>query len=137
MPDTAIGRKALALGYRRGYAKGLSQGMRRGQQRGIKEGWRRGVIDGMRQVITRQIKQRFGPPPATLQRWIESIAEARTLERIASGLAKAKDLDQLKKLVAGSKVSSRPSAVRVRPEGPARAVDWRRPRRQPPIRRPH
>ena len=131
-----IGRKAT--GYRQGYAKGMQQGMRKGLQKGIKEGRRKGVSDGMRHVILRQIKQRFGPAPVTLQRRIERIADARTLERVASAVLKANDLEQLRRLVAYAELA--PTRRRVgfptRREGPAGAVDKRRPRRLAPVRYP-
>lgn len=139
MPESISGRRAIALGYRQGYAKGMQKGVRKGLQKGINEGRKRGVVDGMRKVILRQIRQRFGPPPVTLERRLESIAEARTLERIAGGLLKAGDLRQFKQLVTHGSFRPKRNSQKLRalPEGPARAVDWRRPRRQAPVRYPH
>lgn len=139
MPESFLGKKAIALGYRQGYAKGMQQGMRKGVQKGIKEGRRKGVIDGMRYMILRQIKQRFGAVPMTLQHRIERIAEVRLLERIARELLKTDDVKQLKRLVAyGDFVPERKvRKFSVRPHGPASAVSARRPRRLAPVRYPH
>jgi hypothetical protein len=137
MPQTIIGKTAVALGYRQGYAKGMRQGLRRGEQRGIKEGRRKGVIDGMRRLILRQMTQRFGPVPASLQRRIESLPDAKVLERIASALLGPTGLEQLKKLAAHGKPASKGSrkTFRTLPEGPAGA-GRRRPRRRAPLRYP-
>jgi hypothetical protein len=93
----------------------------------------------MRHVILRQIKQLFGPAPATLQRQIERVAGARTLERIASALLRARDLEQLRRLVAHADLVPKqtPAAFRTRREGPVGAGDKRRPRRLAPVRYPH
>lgn len=139
MPQTIIGKRAIALGYRQGYAKGMQQGMRRGEQKGMKEGRRKGVVDGMRQLILRQIKQRFGPPPVSLQQRIERIADARMLERIASALLRSNSLEQLKKLAAYSKFvpKAKRKTFRALPEGPVGGLSRRRPRRLAPIRYPN
>jgi hypothetical protein len=138
MPQTIIAKRAIALGYRQGYAKGVRQGLRRGEQRGIKEGRRKGVIDGMRRLILRQVTQRFGPAPASLQRRIESLADARALERIASALLQPTGLEQLKKLAARGKPApkGRRKTFRALPEGPAGGLSRRRPRRLAPLRYP-
>lgn len=139
MPEATLGRKAIALAYRQGYAKGMQQGARKGLQKGIKEGRKKGVIDGMRYVIVRQIRQRFGPPPVTLLHRLERIAEAALLERIARELLKAKDVKRLEELVAyGDSVPKRKvREFSTRPEGPTSAVSPRRPRRLAPVRYPH
>ena len=136
MPESNLGRKALALGHRQGYAKGMRQGLFRGVRKGVKEGRNKGVIDGMRRVILRQMKQRFGPVPVALQRRVERIADTRALDRIAAGLLKADDLAQLGRLVIRGGVSPKRKAKRSRtlPEGPASAVNPRRPRRMKPVR---
>lgn len=121
MPQAIMGRKAI--GYRQGYAKGMQEGVRKGLGKGIKEGRRKGLSDGMRRVILKQIKQRFGSAPAALVRHIERIGDARTLERIASALPKARDLEQLRKVVA-------PALL------PKRKRRELRPRRMAPIRYP-
>lgn len=139
MPQTIIGKRAIALGYRQGYAKGMQQGMRKGVQNGIKEGRKKGVIDGMRQLILRQIRQRFGPAPMTLQRRIEGTVDVRVLERIASELLKASGLEPLRKLAAHGRFAPKRKrkAFRALPEGPAGAAGRRRPRRLAPIRYPY
>jgi hypothetical protein len=136
MPQTIIGRKAI--GYRQGYAKGMQHGLRKGLQRGLKEGRRKGVSDGMRHVILRQIRQRFGVTPATLQRRIERIVDARTLERLAGRLLKAGDLEQLGRVVAHAEFAPKPKlkGFRTRREGPSGSVNRRRPRRMAPVRHP-
>lgn len=136
MPESNLGRKAVALGHRQGYAKGMRQGLFRGIQKGAKEGRRKGVIEGMRRVILRQMKQRFGPVPAALRGRVDRIADARALDRIAAGLLKADDLAQLGRLVIRGGVSPKRKAKRSRtpPEGPASAVNPRRPRRMKPVR---
>jgi hypothetical protein len=136
MPQAIMGKKAI--GYRQGYAKGMQQGVRKGLREGIKEGRRKGVSDGMRHVILRQINQRFGSAPATLERHIERIGDVRTLERIASALLKAKDLEQLRKLVTltGLLPKQKRQGLRIRRDGPADSVNKRRPRRLAPIRYP-
>jgi hypothetical protein len=136
MPQPIIGKKAI--GYRQGYAKGMQHGLRKGHQKGIKEGRGKGVSDGMRHVILRQIRRRFGPVPATLQRRIERIAEVRTLERIASALLKADDLEQFREAVAHAELAPKPKlkGFRTRREGPAGSANRRRPRRLAPVRYP-
>ncbi|MGH8698758.1 MAG: hypothetical protein ACREVS_19885 [Burkholderiales bacterium] len=96
------------------------------------------MIDGMRQLISRQIKQRFGPPPAALQRRIESVADVRMLERMASELLKPNGLEQLKKLAGYGKLvpTRKRRTFRALPEGPAGTGSRRRPRRLAPIRYP-
>jgi hypothetical protein len=137
MPQTIIGQRAIALGYRQGYAKGMRQGLRQGEQKGIKEGRRKGVIDGMRRLILRQMTQRFGPAPASLQRRIENLTDAKALERIASALLRPTGLEQLKKLATHGKPVSkgRRKTFRALPVGPAGA-GRRRPRRLAPRRYP-
>jgi hypothetical protein len=136
MPDTNLGRKAIALGHRQGYAKGMRRGVFRGLQKGVKEGRRKGVIEGMHRVILRQMKQRFGPVPIALQGRLERIADARALDRIAAALLKSDDFAQLGKLVIRGGVAPTRKAKRSRtlPEGPASAVNPRRPRRMKPVR---
>lgn len=136
MPESTLGRKAVALGHRQGYAKGMRQGLFRGVRKGAKEGRRKGVIEGMRRVILRQMKQRFGPVPVALQGRVERIADARALDRIAAGLLKSDDLAQLGRLVIRGGASPKRKAKRSRtlPEGPASAVHPRRPRRMKPVR---
>jgi hypothetical protein len=136
MPESKLGRKALALGHRQGYAKGMRRGLYRGVQKGAKEGRREGVIEGMRRVILRQMKQRFGPVPVALQGRVGRIADARALDRIAAGLLRSDDLAELRQLVIRGGVAPKRKAKRSRtlPEGPASAVNSRRPRRIKPVR---
>jgi hypothetical protein len=69
----------------------------------------------------------------------ERLADARLLDRIARELLKADDLTRLKKLVAtGDRARKRKTWVlTARPDGPAGAVNPRRPRRLAPVRYPH
>lgn len=136
MPESNLGRKAVALGHRQGYAKGMRQGLFKGGQKGAKEGRRKGVAEGMRRVILKQAKRRFGPVPAALRARLEGIADARALERIAAGLLEAGDLAQFGRLVLRGGASTQRKAMRARllPEGPASAVNRRRPRRMKPVR---
>ncbi len=100
MPERVLGKKTVALGYRQGYAKGMQHGMQKGLQKGLKEGRRKGIQEGMRQVILRQMRQLVGPLPLTLERRINGLNDTKRLTRIAGGLFKANELEQLKKLVA-------------------------------------
>jgi hypothetical protein len=129
----------MTLAYRQGYAKGMQQGMRKGLRQGIKVGRAKGVMDGMRHVILRQMAQRFGPTPVTLQHRIERTTDARLLDRIARELLKTNDVARLRKLVAhGDPVTKRKArALTTRRDGPAGTVNPRRPRRLAPIRYPH
>jgi hypothetical protein len=90
----------------------------------------------MRRVILRQMKHRFGPVPAALRGRVDRIADARALDRIAAGLLKADDLAQLKQLVFRGGISQKRKSRRSRTpsEGPASAVNPRRPRRMKPVR---
>jgi hypothetical protein len=114
----------------------MRRGLFKGMQKGAKEGRRKGVIEGMRRVILRQMKQRFGTVPAALRGRVDRIADARALDRIAAGLLKADDLAQLGRLVSRGRVAPTRKAKRSRilPEGPASAVNPRRPRRIKPVR---
>lgn len=100
MPERVLGKKAVALGYRQGYAKGMQHGIQKGLQKGLKEGHRKGMLEGMRQIILRQMRQLIGPLPVTLERRMQSLTDVKRLTRIAGGLFKAKELEQIKKLVA-------------------------------------
>jgi hypothetical protein len=82
--------------------------------------------------------QRFGPPPPSLRRRIESLTDARALERIASALLQPTGLELLKKLAARGKAApkSRRKAFRTLPEGPVSGGGRRRPRRLAPLRYP-
>jgi len=136
MPESSPGRKAVALGYRQGYAKGMRQGLYKGVQAGAREGRRKGVIEGMRRVILKQAKRRFGPVPAALQARLERIADPRALERVAAALLEVGDSAQLGRLVSRGDAAPGREAKRFRPrqEGPASAVNPRRPRRMKPVR---
>lgn len=98
MPQAIIGKKAI--GYRQGCTKGVQQGVRKDLGKGIKEGCRKDLSEGMRRVILKQINQRFGSAPATVERHIERVSDVRILERIASALLKSRDLEQPRKLLA-------------------------------------
>jgi len=136
MSEALMGRKAA--GYRQGYAKGVQRGLRQGMQKGIKEGLSKGEIDGMRRVIQRQIRQRFGSVPASMQRRVETIGNVRTLERIADAVLKVDDLDQLSSVARGkSALKPKRGRFSARREGPAATGSKRRPRRMSPVRYPH
>jgi hypothetical protein len=139
MPETILGKRAVTLAFRQGYAKGIQQGMRKGLPHGIKAGRAKGGVDGMRHVILRQLTQRFRPTPATLQHRIERLTDARLIDRIARELLKTDDVTRLKKLVAtGDRARKRRTrGFTTGPDGPAGAVNPRRPRRLAPVRYPH
>ncbi|MFO1363570.1 MAG: hypothetical protein U1F45_14015 [Burkholderiales bacterium] len=136
MPESNLGRKAVALGHRQGYAKGMQRGLSKGLREGVAEGRRKGVLEGMQRVLLRQLKLRFGPVPAALRVRIERVTDARVLDRIAAGLAQGDDLMQLGRLVLRGGAAPKRKARRSRalPEGPASAVNPRRPRRMKPVR---
>jgi flagellar biosynthesis/type III secretory pathway protein FliH len=100
MPEKVLGKKAVALGYRQGYAKGMQHGLQKGLQKGLKEGRRKGLLEGMRQIILRQMRQLVGPLPVALERRVRGLNDAKRLTRIAGGLLRTKELEQIKKLVA-------------------------------------
>lgn len=75
-------------------ARGMEKGIERGRKEGIKEGRKEGLAQGaetarreavgrMRQVVLRQIEQRFGAVPAKVRRKIEAIDSLEPLADLA------------------------------------------------------
>ena len=52
-------------------------------------------IKGMRQVVCRQLAQRFGPLPEEVSRKLEAISSPRRLERLADKILVAKSLEEM------------------------------------------
>jgi predicted transposase YdaD len=63
--------------------------------RGRVQGQRTGEIDGMRAMLLRQLKGRFGPLPLKVRRQLKAIATREELESLADRVIVAKSLEEL------------------------------------------
>ena len=74
--------------------EGRQQGMQQGLQQGLQQGMQKGLQQGERQALARQLARRFGrldaaterrleaAGTAELERWLENILDARTLDEV-------------------------------------------------------
>ena len=74
-------------GMAKGMAKGLSQGLSQGLSEGLKQ--------GLRSTIMRIGTKRFGPPPESTSRELQSIGDAARLELLADRILDAAGWDDL------------------------------------------
>ena len=58
-----------------------------------------GTHDGMRRVLFRQIRRRFGAVPSKIRRQIEETIEPEELDRIADVVLEVKNLKQLRQVI--------------------------------------
>lgn len=61
----------------------------------IRENYRKARLEGSREMLLRQIEQRFGPAPASVRARLESISSKRGLEKIADGILTAESLGEM------------------------------------------
>lgn len=82
-------------------AKGREEGLQQGRQEGRQEGLQRGRQEALaglrrfREVVLRQLAQRFGPVPARVRRRIEALESLEPLERIAGQILTAGSLAEI------------------------------------------
>ena len=76
-------------------AAGREEGLRLGKREGLKEGKSEG-IRSLQQVLLRQLDQRFGPLPETVQDQVEAISSLRRLTRLAQQVLVVSSLRELR-----------------------------------------
>lgn len=77
-----------------GRREGLQEGLQEGRQRGLQEGLREGLREGQLQVLSQQLRRRFGALPAQVEQrlagattsellaWSEAFVDAATLDEV-------------------------------------------------------
>ncbi|HVR97804.1 MAG TPA: Rpn family recombination-promoting nuclease/putative transposase [Thermoanaerobaculia bacterium] len=75
--------------------KGLQLGIQQGLRQGLQKGQRTGRVEGMRQMLLRLIRRRFGPVPKKVQQRVAAISSQEELERLADRVLVATTLEEM------------------------------------------
>lgn len=81
--------------YERVEAQGREQGLIQGRQQGFELGRDEGRSDGLRQVLTELMMEKFGPLPGKTPRKLEGIHDADRLLQLSRELLHARSLAEL------------------------------------------
>ena len=74
----------------------LEETLIRWRDEGLRNARRDGKVEGMRELLLRQLERRFGPLPETVRQRIEGITSARTLNRLADKVVTAGSLREMR-----------------------------------------
>jgi uncharacterized protein DUF4351 len=79
--------KLEAIGEARGKAQGVAMGEARGRAAG--------EAHGARKILLRQLRQRFGPLPAEVERRVQEVSSLARLTRLADQVLVANSLEEM------------------------------------------
>ena len=80
----------------KGREEGLQEGLQKGLQRGLQRGRLEGGLRSLKDIVLRQLAQRFGRLPVKVRRRIEAIESLELLERIAGEILTIGSLAELR-----------------------------------------
>lgn len=79
----------------RGREAGLEAGFSKGQEAGFTKGQEAGLLAGAREIISRQLEDRFGKPPRRVNERLLQVEDMSRLQALATRLLRAESLDEL------------------------------------------
>jgi flagellar biosynthesis/type III secretory pathway protein FliH len=87
--------QAVERGLQKGMEQGIEQGVQKGMQQGLQRGLQQGMQQGMREILLRQLQQRFAPLPASAAQRVSAIDSTEELTRLADKVLSARSLEEL------------------------------------------
>jgi len=81
-------------GMKKGLEQGRREGLERGMEKGLEQGREQGRAEGAVALLARQLTQRFGPLPQTVQKRLTK-ANVAQVEAWSDALAGAQSLKQV------------------------------------------
>jgi uncharacterized protein DUF4351 len=87
--------KLEAKGVAKGRAEGQAAGRAEGKAEGQAEGRAEGKAQGAREILLRQLRQRFGTLPAEAERRIQEVSSLERLTRLADQVLVARSLEEM------------------------------------------